>query len=115
MSEKSEKVRRAGELYSVVETQEGQAALKKAEQTKLIMLEDAKAKKESATLLGQAEIERAKGAAEANRIIGESLKNNEAYLRYLWINGLQEGATPQVIYVPTEGGMPILEANRLSR
>lgn len=33
-------------------------------------------------------------------------------LRYLWIQGLQEGATPQVVYVPTEAGLPILEAGR---
>lgn len=65
-------------------------------------------------LLAEAEIERAKGVAEANRIIGESLKGNEAYLRYLWIQGLQEGSTPQVVYVPTEAGLPILEAGRMN-
>ena len=41
--------------------------------------------------LAQAEIERAKGVAEANRIIGDSLKGNESYLRYLWISGLKDG------------------------
>ena len=69
-------------------------------------------REEAATLEAQAEIERAKGVAEANKIIGDSLKGNEAYLRYLWIQGLQEGATPQVVYVPTEAGLPILEAGR---
>lgn len=93
---------------------DGEAELRRAEHSRKIAVEEAKAKLEAAKSLSEAEIERARGVAEANRIIGESLKGNEAYLRYLWINGLQEGATPQVIYVPTEGGLPIMEAGRLS-
>ena len=65
--------------------------------------------------MGEAEVARAKGVAEANKIIGESLHNNEAYLRYLWINGLSEhGNAPTVVYVPTEAGLPILEAGRMN-
>lgn len=90
----------------------GKAELARAAQNRQIAIEAAKAKLESAGLEAKAEIERAKGVAEANKIIGDSLKGNEAYLRYLWIQGLQEGATPQVIYVPTEAGLPILEAGR---
>ena len=90
----------------------GEAELARATQNRQIRIKEAEAASESAQLMAKAEIERAKGVAEANRIIGESLKNNEAYLRYLWINGLQEGATPQVVYVPTEAGLPILEAGR---
>lgn len=60
---------------------------------------------------GQADIERAKAAAEANRIIGESLKGNDEYLRYIWIKGLQDGKGER-IYIPTEAGLPILEAGR---
>lgn len=91
----------------------GEAELARASQNRQIKIQEANAKKEAAILEAQAEVERAKGVAEANKIIGESLKGNEAYLRYLWINGLQEGATPQVIYVPTEAGLPILEAGRV--
>jgi regulator of protease activity HflC (stomatin/prohibitin superfamily) len=71
-----------------------------------IAVYEADAKKEAS-----AEVERAKGVAEANKIIGESLKENEAYLRWLWINGLTEGGN-SVIYVPTEAGLPILEAGK---
>ena len=60
---------------------------------------------------GAADIERAKAAAEANRIIGASLKNNEEYLRYIWIKGLQDGKGER-IYIPTEAGLPILEAGK---
>jgi hypothetical protein len=49
--------------------------------------------------------------ARANEIIGSSLKGNEAYLRYLWIMGMQTNQM-QVVYVPTEANLPILEANR---
>ena len=56
-------------------------------------------------------MERAKGVAEANRIIGESLKGNESYLRYLWIQNLESGSN-SVVYVPTEAGLPILEAGK---
>lgn len=90
----------------------GEAEFARAEQNRKIKIQEANAIKESAGLLAEAEIERAKGVAEANKIIGDSLKGNEAYLRYLWIQGLQTGATPQVVYVPTEAGLPILEAGR---
>lgn len=92
----------------------GQAELERAKQNRQIKIEEANAVKESSKSLADAETIRAHGVAEANRIIGESLKGNEGYLRYLWIQGLQEGATPQVVYVPTEAGLPILEAGRIS-
>lgn len=66
-----------------------------------------------------AEVERAKGVAEANRIIGSSLKDNTEYLQYLYITNLQEQPNNEndrtVIYVPTEKGMPLpaLESYRL--
>lgn len=98
------------EVYQ--QTLSGEAELARATQNRQIRIQEAKAKLEAASLDALAEIERAKGVSEANKIIGDSLKGNEAYLRYLWIQGLQEGATPQVIYVPTEAGLPILEAGK---
>lgn len=90
---------------------DGQAELAKAEWEKKIRVEEAKALKEAAVLEAEAEVERAKGVAEANKIIGNSLKENEAYLKYLWIDKL--GSNNQdVIYVPTEAGLPILEAGK---
>ena len=89
----------------------GQAELKRAEQTRQIAVEEAKAKKESAQALADAEIIRAEGVAKANKIIGDSLRDNEAYLRYLWIDSLNNNQQ-NVIYVPTEAGLPILEAGK---
>ncbi len=89
----------------------GEAELKEAEWTRRIAIEEAKAKKESAVLEAEAEVERAKGVAEANKIIGTSLEGNEAYLRYLFINQLGKNEN-DVIYIPTEAGLPILEAGK---
>ncbi len=89
----------------------GEAELRHAEWSRQIAVREAQAKKDSSILLAEAEIERAKGVAQANKIIGDSLKNNESYLRYLWVDSLQH-TTNQIIYVPTEGSLPILEASR---
>lgn len=102
-----------GPLRPMFARWEGEADLAKAEGTKKVQIEDARGKLESAKLLSQAEIERAKGVAEANKIIGKSLEGNEAYLRYLWIKNLEETEkNGSVIYVPTEAGLPILEAGK---
>lgn len=99
-------------IYNVwQQEQEGKAELARAEFNKQIIVETARAEMDSASLLADAEIERARGVAKANEIIGSSLKENEAYLRYLWINGLHDGSS-EVIYVPTEANLPILEAVR---
>lgn len=92
---------------------EGQALLAHAQSAKEVAVAEAKAKMEAATLLADAEVARAKGVAAANKIIGESLKNNESYLRYLWIQEIAGKATDKtVVYVPTEANLPILEATR---
>lgn len=90
---------------------QGEAELKRAEWNRQIAVREAEAKEQSAKALANAEIIRAKGVAEANRIIGDSLHNNEAYLRYLWIHNMEQTKN-QIIYIPTEAGLPILEAAR---
>lgn len=90
---------------------EGAAELAKAESSKQVATQEALAKRDSAKLLAEAEVIRAEGVAKANVIIGQSLRENEAYLRYLWIQSLSEGKS-EVIYVPTEANLPILEAGK---
>jgi regulator of protease activity HflC (stomatin/prohibitin superfamily) len=97
------------EVYS--STLSGQAELAKAESTRRTKVLEAQAVADSAGKLAEAEVTRAEGVAKANKIIGDSLKGNEAYLRYLWVDKL-DGSKGQVIYVPTEAGMPLLEAGR---
>jgi predicted aminopeptidase len=98
--------------YSVYQQNlEGEAELARATQNRQISIQEAQAKKESAKDLAEAEVIRARGAAQANEIIGKSLEGNEAYLHYLFINNM-EHTQNQVIYIPTEAGLPILEAGR---
>ena len=92
----------------------GQAELKQAEWNRQIQIKEAEANLESEKLNAKSEVERAKGVAEANKIIGDSLKDNDAYLRYLWVKGLNDGSS-EVIYIPTEANMPILEATRITK
>lgn len=90
-------------------TLNGKAQLQEAEFTRQVVVLEAKAKLDSAKELALAEVERAKGVAQANQIIGDSLKGNREYLQYLYITGLEDGAKNgnKTIYVPTEGGMPV--------
>ena len=93
----------------------GRAAYEQAVQDRRIRVLEAQAALDSAKLTAAAEIERAKGANEANRIMAEALGGPEAYLRWSYINMLQETAGKegrQTIYIPTEAGMPILEAGQ---
>lgn len=90
----------------------GEADLREAEWNRQISIKEAEANLESEKLNAQAEIERAKGVAESNKIIGEGLKDNEEYIKYLWVKGLTDGSS-EVIYVPTEANIPIIEAGRI--
>lgn len=98
--------------YSVYQQKlAGEAELERQKFEKQVAVQSALAKKESASLLAEAEVLRAEGVAKANKIIGDSLKGNESYLRYLWIEKMTE-TNKEVIYIPTEAGLPILEAGK---
>lgn len=92
----------------------GQAELVRATQNRQIRIQEANARYESAKLDAQSEIERARGTSEANKIVANGLGGPEGYLRYLYI--LQLGNADKnertVIYVPTEGLLPVTEAGR---
>jgi len=91
----------------------GKAELRKSEWNRKIIIEEAKAKEESAISWAQAEVNRAKGSADANEILSASLGGSERYLHWLFID-MMNNTKNQVIYLPTETGLPILEANRLN-
>lgn len=89
---------------------DGKAEFSKAEQNRRIRVEEAKANLEAEKLNAQAEIERAKGAAAAIKIENGSITEN--YIRYLWVRQQSDLNNKTVVYIPTEAGLPILEANR---
>ncbi len=93
----------------------GEAELARATYNRQVKVREAESVKESSTLLAEAEVERAKGVALANKIIGDSLKGHEEYLRWLYIEGLKENKNSSIVYIPTEAGLPILEAGKVRR
>ena len=92
----------------------GEAALAEAQSSRQVAILEARAKKERAMSLAEAEVIRAEGAAKANKILQDSLGGPEGYLRYLQIQALEESKA-QLIYVPTEAGLPVTEAKRLGQ
>lgn len=84
----------------------GKAALMEASQTRQILVEQAKAELESAEL-----------RAKAISIVGQAAQQYPEYRQQEFIGAfgeaLKEGNISQIIYVPTESNIPILEANRL--
>jgi len=97
-----------GPLYNVwAQSLQGKAELQKAEFTRQVAVLEAQAKKDSASQLAEAEVIRARGVAQANQIIGDSLKGNPAYLQYLWITQGEENTNRTVYMVPSNGGAPV--------
>ncbi|MDR0463319.1 MAG: hypothetical protein LBG64_03820 [Pseudomonadales bacterium] len=88
----------------------GRAELAEAEWSKQIMIIEAEARLEAERLNAEAEVERARGAAEAMYIVEDAL--TETYIRYLWVRTMIDNQN--VIYVPTEAGLPLLEVGRLN-
>ena len=97
-----------GPIYNVwSQSLAGKAELQKAEYTRQVAVLEAQAKKDSAQQLADAEVIRAQGVAKANSIIGESLKDNPAYLQYLWITEGEKDSNRTVYMVPSNGGAPV--------
>ena len=87
---------------------QGEALKMKAEQTKQILVTQAQAELDAAGLRAQA-IER----------IGAVAQRYPEYRQQEFIGAfaeaLHEGNIHQIIYVPTEAGIPIIEASRLAK
>ena len=85
----------------------GKANFAKAEQTRKILIEQARAEKDSASL-----------RAEAIEIIGAAAQKYPEYRTQEFMGAfaeaLQNGAIDQIIYVPTEANIPVMEAGRIA-
>ena len=92
---------------------EGKAEFAKAEQNRKIKIEEARANLEAEKLNAQAEIERAKGAAEAIKIENGSI--TPTYIQYLWVRQQSDLSDKTVIYIPTESNLPLLESTRMNK
>ena len=92
----------------------GEAELAHSEYSKQVAVQTAKARLEAAKLEAETDVVRAEGIAKANKIVADSLGGPEGYLRWKYIEMLNEtaGKGTSTIYIPTEAGLPILEAGR---
>src|SRR5690554_599256 len=101
-------------LYNVWQQEmAGKAEMAKAEQNRKILIEEARARLEAEKLNAQAEVERAKGMAEAMKLENGTL--NTTYNQYLFIRTLEKladkGDLPQIIYMPSEGLVPVMDVS----
>lgn len=84
---------------------EGEAALKKAAQTRMIQVEQARGEKEAAHY-----------RADAIAIVGKAATDFPAYRTQEFIgafaDAMHNGRIHQIIYVPTEANIPITEAGK---
>lgn len=94
----------------------GEAKLRHSEQEKRIMIETAKARAESAILAAEAEVETAKLRSKAIGLVGQAAKDFPEYRTQEFIgafgDAVQSGAINQIIYVPTEANIPIVDKAR---
>jgi regulator of protease activity HflC (stomatin/prohibitin superfamily) len=85
----------------------GKARLAEASQSRQIQVEQAKA-----------ELDASKLRAEAIKIMGKAAKEYPEYRQQEYMaafgEALREGKMSQIIYIPTEANIPIMEANRAS-
>jgi hypothetical protein len=85
----------------------GKAAMAEAEENRKIAIEEGKANLEVQKLNSEAEVIRAQGMAEAIEI--ENGKLTSLYIHYLWVRNIDK-MDGEKIYIPTEAGLPIIEA-----
>lgn len=91
----------------------GEAQLKEAQYEEQIAIAEATARLKAAEMNKQAEVIEAQAVAESIKTIGNGINENPDYLRYLWIKNMAD-TKDQLIYIPTEAGLPILEAGRVN-
>jgi hypothetical protein len=84
----------------------GEAKLAKAKYAEYTAKIRARAKKEAAIYLAQAEVERAIGIAKSIKIVGDALNDNPGYLNYRWLQVLKTTKN-QIVYVPEKKNTPL--------
>ena len=91
----------------------GQADLAQAQAETKIAIARADAEREAAIHYAEADVERAKGISRSIAEIEAKLGGAEGYLRWKYIHMLEnQDGVKQIIYLPTEAGLPMLEAGK---
>lgn len=90
-------------IYQVWEQgKQGEAALAKATQDRQIKVQEA-----------EAELESASKQAEANKILGQSVRDYPEAMEQKWVEAIEKTSN-QVIYLPTEASIPVTESSRMA-
>lgn len=93
----------------------GEAELANAEKEQKIQIARAQSRKDAAVLNKEAAIIEAEAVSSQIEKIGKELQSHDLFLKWQWIDMMKHKPDGSVIYVPTEAGLPILEANRLQK
>jgi regulator of protease activity HflC (stomatin/prohibitin superfamily) len=94
------------------QSKQGEADLQQAHKEQQIQVSKAQGRLDAATINKQAAIIEAEAVAEQIERIGATLTKHDLYLRWQWIKMMEERPNGSTIYVPTEAGLPILEAGK---
>lgn len=89
----------------------GEAEYQEAINEQRIQIAEAQARLDAAELNKKAAIVEAQAVAAQVKEIGEQLTRHDLYLKWQWIKMMEDrDSEADTIYVPTEAGLPILEA-----
>jgi regulator of protease activity HflC (stomatin/prohibitin superfamily) len=88
----------------------GEAKLEEAKFAEQVARAQADARLSAAKINKEAAIIEAEAVSEQIQKIGKQLTSHDLYLKWQWIKMMEERPEASTIYIPTEAGMPILEA-----
>lgn len=90
----------------------GEADLQQAHQEQQIQVSQAQGRVDAAQLNKQAAIVEAEAVSEQIKVIGANLLDHPLYLKWQWVEMMNNRDSGDTIYVPTEANLPILEAGK---
>lgn len=94
----------------------GKAAYRKATYNRRVKVLEAMADADAASWYQKRDTTNAHAVARSNAIIGNSLKDNQPYLVFKWLETLREiKGNGQVIYLSGLSPLPVTEATRLQQ
>lgn len=90
----------------------GEAELQQANREQQIQVSKAKGRLDAAETNKKAAVVEAEAVSLQIKTIGEQLTKHDLYLKWQWIEMMKDRPESSVIYIPTEAGLPILEAGK---
>lgn len=102
-------------LYNVwASKKSGEADLEQAHFEQQVQVAEANGRLQAAETNKKAAIIEAEAVAKQIETIGTNLQKHDLYLKWQWIKMMEDHSDSATIYIPTEAGLPILEAGKNS-